>query len=86
MMGSLPDSRRAALLHELCGSLGYCNELSADALTDARSVDEIVDMVLVAEGLDPTMCDRAIRAQLAEAVEDWLFDPRGCGARSGLPS
>ncbi len=84
-MGHRPDSRRAALLQELCGRYGYCNQLTADALTDARSADEVVDAVLIAEGLDPVKCSRATRAQLAAVVDGWLFDPHGRGARSGLP-
>jgi hypothetical protein len=58
-MGSRPESRRAALPHELCVQHGYCNDLGADALTDARGVDQVVDAVLIAEGLDPATCDRA---------------------------
>jgi hypothetical protein len=84
-MGSRPESRRAALLHELCARHGYCNDLDADSFTDARDVDAVVDAVLVAEGLDPATCERATRAPLAEAVNDWLFDPQGRGVRSGLP-
>jgi len=49
------------------------------------SVDEVVEAVLVAEGWNPVMCDRKVKAYLAQAVGDWLFDPRGRGARSGLP-
>lgn len=44
----------------------------------------MVDAVLSAEGLDPTSCDRATRVVLAKAVDDWLFDPQGRGARSGM--
>lgn len=83
-MGFRPESRRAAMLHELCTQYGYCNELKADAITESSSIEEIVDSVLVAEGVDPAMTDRKIHAFLARVVDDWLFDPQGRGAKSGL--
>jgi hypothetical protein len=84
-MGHRPESRRAALLYELCAGYGYCNSLEADDLTEADNADTVVDAVLTAEGLDPVKCSRRTRAELAEVVDAWLFDPRGRGARSGLP-
>jgi len=65
--------------------MGYCNELTAEGLAGADSAEEIADAVLIAEGLDPAMCDRATRAALVEVVDDWMFDPQGRGAQSGLP-
>lgn len=43
----------------------------------------LVDLILVAEGagLDHPHRER----YLVRIVEDWLFDPQGRGARSGLP-
>jgi hypothetical protein len=84
-VGSRPASRRAALLDELCRDLGYCNDLPAESLAGAGCAEEIIDSVLVAEGLDPATCDRATRATLAKVVDDWLFDPQGRGVQSGLP-
>jgi hypothetical protein len=84
-MGFRPASRREALLQELCTRCGFCNELDSSALLNMGGVDEVVHAVLVAEGLDPLTCARKTKAYLAQAVEDWLFDPRGRGAKSGLP-
>ena len=84
-MGSRPESRREALLHYLCVRYGYCSDLDVAAMTDALSAEEVVEAVLVAEGLDPAKCDAKTRASLAATVDDWLFDPHGRGAKSGLP-
>jgi hypothetical protein len=84
-MGVRPKSLREALLHELCVGLGYCNDLKADALAGDFSADEIVRMVLVAEGMDPVMTDKELVAPVARMVDDWLFSPGGRGAKSGLP-
>jgi hypothetical protein len=64
---------------------GFCNELDSSALIGVDSVDEVVSAVLVAEGWDPVMCDREIKAYLEQAVDDWLFNPHGRGAKSKLP-
>jgi hypothetical protein len=83
-MGSQPTSLREALLHELCAGDGYCTTgLVADDLGDELTAGEITDMVLRGEGLDPVM-DRTQRESVKKVVEDWLFDPLGRGARSGL--
>jgi hypothetical protein len=85
-MGYRPKSRREALLHELCARGGYCTTgLTVDDLIDELSSDEITEMVLQGEGLDPATTDRKQSAAVLGIVQDWLFDPRGRGARSGLP-
>jgi hypothetical protein len=84
-MGSRPESRRAALLYELCVEHGYYNNLGVNALAHSHGADEVVDAVLLAGGLDPTMSDQATQAPLTKAVDDWLFDLQGRGVRSGLP-
>lgn len=84
-MGSRTESRRAALLDELCRRYGYCNDLDPEALTSAQSANEVIRAVLTAEGLDPVTCDRKTCALLEQVVDDWLFDPHGRGARSKLP-
>jgi hypothetical protein len=79
-------SRREALLKELCARGGYCSTgLTVDDLTADLSADEITEMVLRGEGLDPVMTDRKQAASVLRTVEDWLFDPRGQGIKSGLP-
>jgi hypothetical protein len=84
-MGYRPKSRREALVCELCARGGYCSTgLIADDLTDELSADEITERVLRQEGLDPVIDDKQ-RDYVTRMVKDWLFDPRGRGARSGLP-
>jgi hypothetical protein len=83
-MESRRESRREALLQELCVRYGFCNELDSSALIGADSGDEVVDAVFVAEGWDPVMCDRETKAYLEQAVDDWLFNPRGRGAKSSF--
>jgi hypothetical protein len=84
-MGYRPKSRREALLHELCARGGYRSTgLTVHDLTDELSADEITEMVLRGEGLDPVIDDKQ-RDYVTRVAKDWLFDPRGRGARSGLP-
>jgi hypothetical protein len=59
--------------------------MDADALGETRELEEIVHAVLVAEGLDPSNVRPKARSAIAQAVNDWLFDPAGRGARSVLP-
>jgi hypothetical protein len=85
-MGYRPKSRRDALLHELCARGGYCSTgLTVDDLTDELSADEITEMVLRGEGLDPVMGSGKARDEVGRMVKDWLFHPRGRGAKSELP-
>ncbi len=85
-MGYRPRSRREALLQELCARGGYCSTgLTVDDLTAELSANEITEMVLRGEGLDPVMTDRKQSAAVLRIVQDWLFDPRGRGVRSRLP-
>ena len=85
-MGYQPKSQREALLHELCARGGYCSTgLTVDDLTAELNADQITEMILRGEGLDPAMTDREQSAVVLRMVQDWLFDPSGRGARSGLP-
>lgn len=84
-MGYRPKSLRDALLVELCHRGGYCSTgLTEDDLTDGLGGREIAEMVLRGEGLDPVM-DAKQLDYVTRLVNDWLFDPRGRGAKSGLP-
>ena len=68
--------------------LGYCGGQAGwlgESDLNADTPDAVVDAVLVREGLDPLTADAAQRAEIRAVVEDWLFDPSGRGARSGLP-
>jgi hypothetical protein len=84
-VGWAPRTRREALLYELCSHHGYFGiGLSADELVDGLTAEDIADIVLRREGLNPAI-DRRQRQRLIAIVEDWLFDPQGRGASSGLP-
>ena len=52
---------------------------------DGETPNQVVDAVLLLEGLDPTTVDRRQRDQILAVVIDWLFDPEGRGELSGLP-
>jgi hypothetical protein len=86
-MGYRPVSRMDALLEELCARHGWClreddrNALVADP---PREREAVVDSIIRAEFGDSAALDRDTRAWLTAVVEDWLFDPDGRGARSGL--
>ncbi|MGE3139464.1 MAG: hypothetical protein AB7I08_03270 [Thermoleophilia bacterium] len=83
-----PASRMEALLVELCTVHGWCLEESdRDALMAARADDRdtIIDAILHAAFGPDHISDRRTRAWLEGLVAEWLFDPEGRGARSGLP-
>ena len=85
VVGHQPGSRREALLYELSSYHGYQSTgLSPDELVDGLSAEEIADIVLRREGLDPRS-DRRQRYRVMRIVDDWLFLPSGRGAVSGLP-
>jgi hypothetical protein len=83
-----PQSRVEALLDELCVRYGHCLPPDKQAILLAepsQHPDAFVDAVLLAEGVDPGLCDKRMRAELTDAVQDWLFDGGlGKGSASGL--
>jgi hypothetical protein len=44
----------------------------------------MVELVLRGEGLDPSTTPGTLRESIEQLIDDWLFDPNGYGARSGL--
>ena len=78
-----------ALLSDLCVRKGIClppEEADALVRNPPSDPDEFVDAILIAEGIDPTLCDKQIRRWVSDAVHDWIFDEgRGKGSASGLP-
>jgi hypothetical protein len=88
-MGSKPTTLVDALLYDLCVIYGYClppDEQAALIAKPPEDADVFVDAVLIAEGLNPSLCDKQTRLDLSEVVRDWLFDEgRGKGSKSGLP-
>ncbi|HTB49712.1 MAG TPA: hypothetical protein VNV44_09825 [Solirubrobacteraceae bacterium] len=81
-MGYKPRNRREALLVEL-SDYGPGN-LTADEIAPDMTAEAIAETMLRREGLDP-LVDRGQYERLVGAANDWLFDPAGRGARSGLP-
>jgi hypothetical protein len=82
-VGHRPESRREALLYAL--SDYSATGLTADDLTDDSSGEAIAEMILRREGLDPLTMNQRERERVIRTVIDWLFDPNGRGAKSGLP-
>ena len=82
-------TRLNSLLSQLCTERGWC--LAPDDHDRVRAamqdgVDGVVDTIIRAElEIEPTLCDKHTRRWLSCKVDDWLFDPRGGGASSGLP-
>jgi hypothetical protein len=87
-MGYRPVSRMDALLDELCVSYGWClgdEDRSALIADRARDRHAIADAIIRAEFGEAGVGDDARRVWLLGLVDDWLFDRRGRGERSGLP-
>lgn len=92
-VGPDPDSasRTSRALNEVCANLGFCDvsmipEAAAafhGLVGSGAAADELVDAILDAEGSARWASPH--RAALRGVVEDWLFDPQGRGAQSGLP-
>ena len=85
-MSVSPTTRLEAALWELCARYGYCGASAVHFDPPPGTVNEFVDAVLVAEGLEPDLFDKGRRRELSDLVRDWLFDDgRGKGSKSGLP-
>jgi hypothetical protein len=85
-----PDATRVnSLLSQICAERGWCLPPGSDELVRSTVADgdaAVVDMLIRTElEIDPVMCDAATRRWLTGKVNDWLFDPNGRGASSGLP-
>ena len=51
----------------------------------AQDLDTVVESIIRAEFGESGLSDAERRMWLTSIVDDWLFDPAGRGARSGLP-
>jgi hypothetical protein len=84
-----PETRVEALLWDICVRYGFClrpDDMEALIAAPPPDVNSFVDAILVAEGMDPLLCEKDIRNFLSEAVRDWVFDEGlGKGTKSGLP-
>ncbi len=77
-----------ALLEELCTKYGWCLEPDdRDSLlqSDTGDADAIADAIVAGELGNAGLCDHRTRSWLTSLIDDWLFDPSGRGAASGLP-
>jgi hypothetical protein len=84
-MGRRPVNQMDALLDELCTKHGWClPEVERNALVHGahQDRDAVTTAIVRAEFGE---ADDERRAWLMPLVDDWLFDPAGKGARSGLP-
>jgi hypothetical protein len=81
-------TRLNSLLSEICVERGWCLSPEAHNLVERAipdGVDAVVDTIITSElEIDPVLCDKATRRWLRNKIDDWLFDPRGRGASSGL--
>lgn len=85
-MGSRPETRREALLYELCARGGYCSTgLSPADLTESMSADEVTKLVIAGEfGEDRLeLLDRSLVDGVRREVDAWLHGAKGIA--SGLP-
>jgi hypothetical protein len=83
-------SRTNRLLDEVCAKYGWCDvvmipgaaENFHQLVTAGADAYQLADAILKAEGATAA---RPHRRQLRRLIEDWLLDPPGPGADSGLP-
>jgi hypothetical protein len=68
---------------------GFCLSPDADTAFITNPPDDFdtfVDAILVANGVDPALCDTRTRLWVSDCVREWIFDDgRGKGTKSGLP-
>jgi hypothetical protein len=77
-----------ALLDELCVKYGWClgpDDRAGLLQADAPDAEAIADAIVDGELGDADVCDAKTRRWLIAMIDDWLFDPSGRGAGSGLP-
>lgn len=87
-MGYRPATRMDALLEELCTKHGCClreEDRSALIVAGSHECEAVTDSIVRAEFGESKLGDETRRAWLRPIVDNWLFDPVGRGARSGLP-
>lgn len=79
-----------SLLTEICIQRGWCIGGTEDRARVREAVDAGADAVVetlirIEMQMEPVMLDKDTRRWLHAKAVDWLFDPRGRGASSGLP-
>ncbi|MGN6693525.1 MAG: hypothetical protein ACTHN0_05055 [Aquihabitans sp.] len=79
-MGTKPSSKEEAVLLDLCVRFGYCRPATEQIEILSRSDPapaDLVDAVIVAEGLDPTTVRS--RTQMVELAEQIFRSPAWSG-------
>jgi hypothetical protein len=70
----------------VCAQSGFCDTgLRTEDFAGDLTADEITDLIITGEGLDPVMLRKELRQQVRALVVDWWFKSDGSGGRSGLP-
>jgi hypothetical protein len=86
-VGYKPATRIDGIFYELLVRFGWgmYGDSSALRISPPDDVSEFLDTLLIIDGRDPAFASRTHRQLLATLVKDWVLDPAGRGARSGLP-
>ena len=86
-MGYKPTSRIDGIFDDLVVKQGWgmYGDSSGLRASPPKTIDAFVDQLLIIDGRDPASASKADRRLLRAIVNDWIFDPSGPGARSGLP-
>jgi hypothetical protein len=88
-MGYPNATRVSSVLTRICVERGWC--LSPEGEQRVRQaipdgVEAVADTIIRIElEIDPVTCDKKTQRWLVGKLDDWLFDPCGPGASSGLP-
>lgn len=88
-MGYPNATRVHSLLSEICREWGYCLPPGSDEKirsTIPEGEQAVVELIIQIElGIEPIMAAKDTHRYLRSKVIDWLFNPHGRGAASGLP-
>ena len=88
-MGYPNATRMNSLLSQIFVERGWClppNEEGRVRRAIPNGINAVADTIIRTElEIELILCDKDTRRWLQGKVNDWLFDPRGRGASSGLP-
>lgn len=86
-MGYKPTTRIDGIFDDLIVTYGWgmYGDSSPLRRNPPETLDQFVDELLRIDGRIPEVALREDRRFLESVVNDWIFDPFGRGAKSGLP-